>query len=297
MRLMSDVDILFKDEQSKRIKELMLKLGFNIYHLGGNHDVYTKEPYISIEMHRRLVDKSSSYSEYLGNTWDRAQPKKGSIFIRMLSHEDLFIYMLIHIAKHFLNGGTGVRSIIDIHLYKKNYDVNMDWNYIWYELDKIKLRRFTESIITLGDIWFGDCQSNNLYDYLTDYILSSGAYGTKENARLSAMAAGIKSGKVQSAQNIGHGRLHYIRKLFFPPIDKIQFSYPILEKIPFLLPFCWMLRGISCLLFKQKRTFKIIGGINTVSDDDVNKLRDLYDGIGILNGVNKWLSDKQIIDN
>lgn len=276
MRRMADIDILFKNEQTEKVKQLMLGSGFTVEHQGGNHNVYYKKPYMDLEMHRRLVSEDSPYSNYLSQIWDRVSLKAGSKFIYELSLEDFYIYILIHLTKHYTNGGMGIRSFMDIYVYKGRYGNEMDWNYIQTELEKIKLWEFEKSISGLNQVWFGKAPSNEFYDEMTNFILSSGAYGTRKQAMLSSISTNISD-----KRSLGTARNMYSWKLFFPVLNTMKTSYPLLDRLPFLLPMCWVLRGMKCLLFKYKYTWQMINQVRSVADEDLIKLHDLHRKAGL----------------
>lgn len=278
MRLMADVDILFRDQQTEEVKNLMLGMGFTLEHFGGNHDVYVKKPFINIEMHRRLVAEDSPYSEYLNKTWERAGLEEGSRFIHRLSPEDFYIYLLIHLTKHYSKGGTGIRSILDIWLYEKHYGPQMDRNYIRCELEKINLQDFTQNIRNLGEVWFNKAESDILYEKMAEYIFASGVYGSGKHGIIAA----INENKDIQQRSVGTMKLKYRLHLFFPGLKHMSILYPILHRLPFLLPFTWVLRGLKCVLFKRERTFKIIRNVQLVSKKDLDKIHDLHEKAGLI---------------
>jgi len=277
MRLMADVDILFKDEQTEQVEKLMLGLGFILEHKGGKHDNYFKKPLIKIEMHRMLMQEGSSYSDYFNKVWDRASLKDGCKYTYQLSYEDFFVYIMMHLTKHYTNGGTGIRSIMDLWVYKTRYGNEMDWDYIQAELEKIKLREFAKNILRLGEVWFGNAQSNAFYDELADFIFSSGVYGTNKNATVSAMNTYANENRP-----VWPAKYRYCLKLFLPGLEHMKIQYPFLGTLPFLLPVCWVFRGVQCLLFKRKHTFQMINNVHLISEKDVARIRNLHKKAGIL---------------
>ncbi len=55
-RQMADLDILIDKEQAENAKNTMEKLGYEVESFdSGNHDVYTKNPWIHVELHRELL--------------------------------------------------------------------------------------------------------------------------------------------------------------------------------------------------------------------------------------------------
>lgn len=275
MRLMADVDILFKEEQAKQVKRLMLEQGFSAEHQGGNHDVYYRKPYMNIEMHRRLIAENSPYSVYLNKTWARARLKPEFKFTWQLPPEDFYIYLLIHLTKHYTGGGTGIRSFMDIWVYRRRYMDELNWDYIRTELEEIGLREFAKNICGLGEMWFGTGQSNELYEEMTGYIVSSGAYGTRKQSVISSL--GIKSEK----KNPPAKQVYWLR-LFFPQLEILKNSYPFLDTQPFLLPACWVLRGVKCLLFKRRHMLEVINNVHSVSEQDIAGMENLHKKAGLL---------------
>jgi hypothetical protein len=277
MRMMADMDILFKDGQTEKVKEIMLGMGFTQMHSGGNHDVYWKKPFLNIEMHRRLVPEGSRFSEYMKKSWERAILEQGCDFIHRFSTEDLYIYLLIHLIKHYTRGGTGIRSILDIWLYNRHYDSQMGRDYIDSQLERIKLREFEGHIGRLGDIWFGNAQGSELYEKMAEYIFASGVYGTGKHGIIASMNE-KKGGRKMPA---GMVKLMYRLGLFFPGLKHMSILYPFLHRLPFLLPFTWVLRGLKCLLFRCRRTFRIIKNVRSVSQKDLDRVQDLHQQVGL----------------
>ncbi|MHB8127075.1 MAG: nucleotidyltransferase domain-containing protein [Desulfitobacteriaceae bacterium] len=283
MRLMVDIDIFFKTKQAEKVKKIMQGQGYTVKHQGGNHDVYYRQPYMNIEMHHRLISENSPYSSYLDKTWDRAKLKADCQYTYDLSCEDFFIYLLIHLTKHYTRGGTGIRSFLDIWVYKGRYKDEMDWNYIQAELNKISLREFTENILGLCEVWFGNAQSNTLYEEMTAYIFSSGAYGTWKHSVISSL--GVRVGKKKLP-----GKLAYWLNLFFPPAEILKNSYPLLIALPFLLPACWVLRGVKCLLFKRRHMFHMINNVYLVSEKDIVIMENMHKKAGLVAKVHPFIS-------
>jgi len=276
MRIMADIDICFKMEQAEKVKKIMLRQGYTAKNQGKNHYVYYRQPYMNIEMHHRLIAEDSPYSDYLNKTWERAVLKSGWRHTYELSCEDFFIYLVIHLTKHYVGGGTGIRSFLDIWVYKERYKAELDWNYIQMELNGINLQEFAENIIGLCEVWFGNAQSNALYDEMTEYVSCSGVYGIRKHAVVSSIC--IKSSKKYSVRT---AKWLYNLRLFFPTYDIMKIQYPFLEKVPSLLPTCWVLRGIRCIVFKRKHTLQMINDVNCVSEEDMRKIGCLHEKAGL----------------
>lgn len=266
MRSMGDIDILVKDDQIEDVKSLMFAMGFVLEIEGENHDLYCKKPFINIEIHRRLIPLKYGHGVYFSKVWDRALLKDGCKSIYELSMEDTYIYLIAHLAKHYYNGGIGIRSIMDIYLYNLHYKNMMDNDYIRQQLNKINFWEFTKNIVGLSESWFGNEPTNELYDEMGEYIFSSGVSGTVKH---------------QVASNMDK-KLSYWLELFFPGIDHMKILYPFLNRFAFLLPLSWFLRAIKCLVFKNRHMFGMINNVGSVSKEDASKVQDLHKRTGFV---------------
>lgn len=94
-------------------------------------------------------------------------------------------------------------------------------------------------------------------------------YGTSQNK------IAVKKTKAQST-------LIYALQRLFLPYKSMVISYPILHKLPFLLPFCWIAR-LCKMLFggKAKHTIKELKTANNVSDNKMNTIMQMREHLGL----------------
>ena len=119
MRQMADFDILFDKNYQTEVRDIMTGLGFSCEHFGkGSHDVYFKKPVSNFEMHTELfgeVHKGELF-RYYRNINDRLVKDPENGYGYHLSANDFYIYIMAHEYKHFSNGGTGIRSLLDTYV-------------------------------------------------------------------------------------------------------------------------------------------------------------------------------------
>ena len=140
MREMADNDILYDRTRSMDVRSIMENLGFKTVkyvHDQYRHDVYQKSPVFNFEMHRALFGPVNDrlfkyYQEHLKEKMIRNEAESCGFH---LSPEDFYIYMTAHEYKHYSNGGTGLRSLLDIYVYIQK--VQMDMRYVYGELEKL----------------------------------------------------------------------------------------------------------------------------------------------------------------
>ena len=245
MRNMSDGDILIDIADRDKIEKLMESLGYTFIKESNHELIYQKPPFTNVELHKILVP---SYNEdlyaYYGDGWDRAKKRETSQRYEM-STEDTFIYIITHFAKHYRDGGAGIKYIIDIWLYKNSYDIDMD--YVLTEMKKMNLEKFTLCLLKLTRVWFEGEATDDLTLSMTQYIIGSGQYGSMKNATL---VGTMRENQEKSGKEVAKRGLLY---LLFPNFSHMKRNYPVLRKAPYLIPFLWIWRWIRIVVGKTDR--------------------------------------------
>ena len=184
-RNMADIDILLKVEDLKKAGKLVQSIGFSVDMLGGNHDTYTKKPYVHIELHRAMIGDCYEIASYYDDIWEssRIYHDENDEYHYYLTDDDYYIFMICHAAKHFSGGGTGFRTIIDDYIYLKEKK-NLNFDYIIGELSKLKLDKFEKILRDSVDYIFYHKENDNMEDILffIDYVINSGTYGNNLNS-------------------------------------------------------------------------------------------------------------------
>ncbi|MCR5485007.1 MAG: nucleotidyltransferase family protein [Clostridiales bacterium] len=264
MRSMCDIDILIKKKDSETVKGIMDALGYTSVKYGTNPDIYLKAPIMNIEVHNALIrDKT----DHFDTTWERVLPVKGFSHSYAMTNEDFYIFMIAHLWKHFVGSGTGIRSILDIYVYLKHYKDSLDNEYINKKLTDSGIADFDGAVRELCMYWFGDGELTERAAELEPEILESAVYGNKETAARNYIKSTIsnESGKVTAVN-----KFLYILKLMFPGLSVMEKSYPWLRKVPFLIPFMWIVRGVKSA-FSRSGTVK--KDISNVVNADKNAKR------------------------
>jgi len=262
-RQMSDLDILIRPEDAEKAKAVMLSLGYSVsvFDDGGNQDDYAKPPYMGVELHRSLLpEEDPNYSYYL-DVWERALPVAGYSSLRQLTPEDEYLYFLLHLYKHVTQAGAGIRPCLDSVVYRRIYP-GLDRAYLQQEYQKLGIAAFAEAIEQLSDCWFdtGAAAPQQL-KAMAESILSAGTYGTEAQLLQNEMEPLRETFRNPMLVKIAH----LLRLVFLPP-ERMAKLYPILEKLPFLLPVFWIRRIVSRLLFKRQAVKNVIENVNEAGD-------------------------------
>lgn len=272
LRMMADLDILFKLEQEKEVEEILLKQGYHCHHRDEHHHIYYRKPFMNIEMHYCLFEEGNKFASYFRNPWKRAEAVDGKKYIYQYRWEDFYIFVIAHMAKHFENGGSGIRSIVDIWQFEKKWKSQMDWEYVETELSKIGLKDFLHHMEELVQIWFEEKEGDSFYDQLTELMIGSGVYGTMENYWAQNVAAADK--------NVRIGQMKIWLSTIFYPYSSMKLQYKYLEKYPILLPVAWGQR-IFRACFRRKGRAKAVFAEQKTDFSKVRDIQGILDKLGL----------------
>lgn len=265
MRIMVDMDILIRVSQYDKIKKCMLDLGLFEKGESDHEFIWSDNRFVNIELHKRLFPSyNPDFTKYFGTGWERAKKQNDESNSFSLSPEDEYIFVFTHFAKHYRDGGIGIRHMTDLYLFEKK-NPGLDNGYITAELTKLGLCEFYKNIKKTLLVWFEDGESCEITSHITQRIFTSGAYGTTENAN-QAKALRVKN----RSKTLARGRLGLVLEIAFPSLELMKEKFTFLEKFPVLLPLAWILRMFNGALFKQKnikKTFSQLGSINSQAID------------------------------
>ena len=244
MRYMSDIDLLFDPAQAAQVRTIMEELGYvTDKYERGETDFYTSPTRMNYELHRSLRGEgfNESSRRFLDKLLSYAKPQHGREYVRALPNEEHYAYLLCHFVKHLINGGIGVRQVMDIYLCRRQW--SFDEKRRDDLLRKLELTDFAATIEQLAYCWFGGCEGSAVTDELGAYILGSGAFG-KDEQRIADRI--LKEQKKTS-------RVAYVIRRLFPSFHTMKNSFPKLKKAPILLPFYWFFRIFRGMLCRKEK--------------------------------------------
>lgn len=243
LRIMADADVLIREAQREKIVPVMKALGFRESE-ESDHELNWESDALYMELHKRVVPTyDKDYYAYFGDGWDRAKHTAGCRYD--LSPEDTYIFLFTHFAKHYRDGGVGVRQALDLWVYRRA-NAQLDMEYIHNELSTLHLDRFHENMVCLLGYWFQNEEGNETSEFLGEYIFKSGVWGDVQSHYL-AQEAKVQKG----ASSFASGKIKSILRVIFPSREYAQVSYPVLRKWPILLPGVWVVIWLRTLLFRR----------------------------------------------
>ncbi len=250
-RTFGDIDFLINECDREKSHKALLDIGFKYDEEAYNKYVWTyNKGVLHIEVHTDIIyEKLFNDFDYIGYFREKADNKvliNGNTY--ELKKEDHFIYVLVHLAKHFYNAGVGIRMILDIVVFIQKYGKTMDFNYINKELSYIKLKDFSNTIFYICKKYFDtniECTpvDNDKAEQIMRYIIDHGVFGFDEKD-----IQGI------TYKKNGDNRIKLLFNKIFPSYDIMSNLYPWFRNgKKYMLPYAWIRRWIYFIVNKENR--------------------------------------------
>lgn len=275
-RMSSDEDILVKQEDYDRIKDILCSDGLEFIEKEGNECAYfCKKTGLCIEVSTSLFPVESKAYGHLNKVFENIFENSininiDGIDIKTLSHEQHLIYIVFHNMKHFLHGGFGIRQVADFSKYIETYNQFINWEKFWSDLKILNYDTFALNLIDISLKYLGFDYTKAIYpegvrdfniiinskdyyinsDDLINDILNAGVFGgsTKERKHTALMTLNAVEGQNNTNRF----------KAIFPNVDYLKGSYTYLQKHPILLPIAWTQRILSYLKKNKNNTTSYI---------------------------------------
>ena len=236
MRTSCDIDVLVhKEDLESAISYLSDTLNF-VEKERATHDVSLFSPTgVHIELHFDLVEegRANNAIDVLSAVWDNAFLSEGSKYRYEMDDAFFYFYHIAHMAKHFENGGCGIRPFIDLWILDRME--NADKSKRDELLERGSLDTFAKVARKLSEVWLDGSEADDLSWQMQSFLLHGGVYGSADN-------------RVMLGQSKKGGRAGYLLSRIFIPYDKLKRYYPILEKHRWLMPFMQVRRWF--MIFK-----------------------------------------------
>lgn len=256
MRTSCDIDVLVKETDVARGMQAFSEAGAKVEDEPKLHDVQIQLDDTSVELHFSV---EYSDDETLANAWSYASPKSKSEY----EFSDAFFYyhIIAHMAKHFINGATGVRSILDLRYIKRDHTL----------IEGSRLERFATYCETLSDKWFGGitCDALPSMDTFEQMILCGGLI---VDGRQRSEISSVKRGNAKT----------FFSRIFVPYAD-LAARYPSLKRKKWALPFYQVKRWLDLLAPNRKNRLKSrlneLNSIANMTHERKEKISKLLDEI------------------
>lgn len=269
MRTSCDMDVLVHMEDLPRAQQALEAQGWK-YWTKSFHDVsYFSPEGVHLELHHTTIEDhiSTTASQIMEGIWQDATPLPDKRFHMCISDALFYYYHMVHMAKHVVDGGCGIRTFLDIWVL--NHRMEFDPAARQALLSKGDLTAFATATQTLAEIWFSGAPMDENSRILQEFILSGGTYGSMVN-------------RVSLQQKKKGGKFKFALQRIFQPFNILKLQFPVLEKHKWLTPVFHVVRW-SRLLFGGvfKRSVRELQTTAAVSDDDQATAQALIRHLGL----------------
>ena len=230
MRTSCDIDVLVKPEDVETAASALTeKYGYR----RGKESAHDLSLYSSgsvhLELHHTAVEdgRAGSAQKVLGRIWEDAAPRTPGAYQHCLSDAMFYFYHIAHMAKHMEEGGSGVRSFLDLWII--NNRMEGDVNARKQLLEEGGLLAFEAVAQRLTNAWFCGGETDRLAGQLEQFVLTGGVYGSVEN-------------NVAIKQLQMGNKLQYAFARIVPSYEKMKDRYPVLARHKWLLPILYVVR-------------------------------------------------------
>lgn len=224
MRTSCDIDILVHREDLDSAISYLVDNHKYVEKGRATHDVSLFTPSgIHVELHFDLVEEGRAKNaiDVLQSVWENVTLHENSEYWYEMTDAYFYFYHIAHMAKHFEDGGCGIRPFIDLWILDNM--ANVDRSARDHLLYKGDLLKFATVSRTLSEMWFGNKEPDDLSLQMQNFILHGGVYGSADN-------------RVALQQKKKGGRFGYVLSRVFIPYAKLKRYYPVLEKHGWLMP-------------------------------------------------------------
>lgn len=259
MRFMVDMDVLVHEQDVSSAMDIILSRGFTAESNNGKDIILIKKPFLTIELHHSLFQEDYFMYPYFCGVWDRA--KRIGAHEYGMTNEDLYVYTLAHLAEHYTTAGSCFRPVMDLFLMEQKHADTLDFAYIREQFQTLGIAEFAENVRALGRAMFSGAAKNDTLTMMENYVTLGPPV---QNAAAASHAALTQKSKARR-----------ILDSAFPSFKHMALKYPILRRLPILLPFFWLIRLIQFTFTKDKaivRKRKELKNADQKSADTMQKI-------------------------
>lgn len=277
MRTSSDVDILVREESLDQAKDaLVSKLGYKVIK-NNYHDIAMLSPQnMLLELHFKISENEEKMDRMLEKVWEYVSPAEANLHCvetdsrcletgshRMeMTNEYLLFHSYAHMLYHFINGGCGMRYVIDIWILEQKLEY--DAAKLEKLLEVCGMCAFASYTRKLARVWFEGESHDHETALMEMYIIEAGLFGDVRSK--------VKARKVKT-----EGKGEYLFQRVFIPYREFCSSYPILSKYPILYPYYTVKRWFK--IFDRQKAEQAVYEIQLnqeMKQESIKKLRELF---------------------
>ena len=289
-RMCGDADIWINPKDEDRACELMKEQGFTVEPRWKNgHHAVCNHPILGcVELHVILYDEivedvwfgKMDGSEYVREPHMLIESEDGKYYT--LGYTDHFIFLALHMIKHFILSGLTLQMMLDVALYFKKHAGRIDVDRVWNTVRSLHYDKLFSCILWAMVQYCGFSktdfpgicsEASEQVETILDDLEEGGWMGYADKA---AREDGWKEynrqilmknkSKLQYWLYMLRWNMGLYMKALFPTKQALAVRYPYILKHPFLIPYVWLHR----LIFRGGKAVKNGALTNYIVSDEQN---------------------------
>lgn len=269
MASLSQIEILVDKKNLPQIYRLMRDMDYEQEQDRlGSGDVYVRVPGIRVVFYGEIPIANKVLKRYFSGpvrkylrmeTCSQQDNPSGKVpwaaefysakyrYIHILSDEEEYMYRVGKLVELYLTGILKIRDVLEFWLFRNVLDEAFSWKAVKELLEKAKWTQFVHQADVLSSLWFeeGVRLQYGIALELEEYILLHG----QENKHLDKMLLPHEKVRLDFYRRDREEEWSLKkREWMFPPRDYMCQFFPVLDKFPFLLVFCWGIRYVRILI-------------------------------------------------
>lgn len=268
MRTSCDIDILVSEKDLPLAEKVLVLAGYTVSEKSNHEITFLSQSNVAIELHFSLIENDFRDSSVLNTALINSKKVDGKIHERKMEDKLFVFYHVYHMAKHFMNGGCGIKPFLDLRLIEKKIGYNE--KEVLHLLSESGLTAFYSAVKALNEVWFDGKEHTELTHNMETFVISGGVYGDfKQRSAIKQ----VKDG----------GKAKHILKRLFVSYSELCLTFPSLKKCPLLFPLYQVVRWFRLVFGKDReRIKKTIAVNNSVSTEQKDGIKELAEQLNLL---------------
>ena len=251
-RASGDEDILIPIEDYKTAKKILIENGYFIENENAPESnlskvqeitFYNADKKLKIELHVNLFTDTNEFfnkiNSFFENSFDdMVSFKANGKEYYTLEYTKNYLFLFFHIFKHFIGSGVGLRPLIDLFMFEKEFEHLIDWALVENIIKDLSAWRFHRDLIAIGNEYLGFDLKQRSESVNTEMLImdieNAGTFGVDSESQARSSAFTMVS--------VSYSGIKKYIKLLFPDRNYVVSHYPEYYGKSFFLPVVWVKR-------------------------------------------------------
>ena len=258
-----------KDEYV-RVKGYLVDLGYETEQSFKNAGERMRRAYgLRLELFYEMPFRPAFYRHGAARLMEESRPAEGFKAVRELTEGSEFLFRMMGAAYRYVADELTLLEMLDLYFSYKGCRESLGWERAEEKLSEFHVEKLSRDLLSIANLWFGSGgeesyarvpEQPEIFDAMEDRILTRGLINQKDKEEPQAVALWEAAAREREAENREEQRRlrrEKRKKRFrewkrhavwvFPGVGYMKSIYPVVGRIPILLPFFWGLRGVRML--------------------------------------------------